>query len=371
MNEIQIIRFILKVLSIVAVYQVILLISNLLKNNEGDTRKSYLLFMFVSFACFIAGNCIFFYTSFRLKYQVGHMLNLTIFLTAPLLYLLYKARVSQQPLSGVKILVHFIPFIIVFTFIGFNIFIRKIPTYPYNKYGIALLSTLFIQGAYYMIKILREHTLIIKNTINSKDISVNTNYRQLYLLFATAMVFQFIIFLVCKVFIIQKLCVMLTSIFFLISFLLVNKIILVSMSTSTTFIRTRYRNSMIKEDYKEECLQSIQRALEDDKVFMDPLLSLDRLSKKLLIPKNILSQIINEHFGVNFNDLINKYRVNEAKRLISSIRNDYSILQVAYEVGFNSKSTFNTAFKRYTGTTPSQYTNANKSIIREVRTSLS
>ena len=73
-----------------------------------------------------------------------------------------------------------------------------------------------------------------------------------------------------------------------------------------------------------------------------------------------MSRIINEQFGQSYNDLINQYRISEAqKRLVALADKDKTVLEIMYECGFYSKSVFNTAFKKFTGTTPSQFRKEN------------
>ncbi|QJD80384.1 helix-turn-helix domain-containing protein [Spirosoma rhododendri] len=97
-----------------------------------------------------------------------------------------------------------------------------------------------------------------------------------------------------------------------------------------------------------------------DRVFTDPDLDLPRLATQMSLSINDLSYLINEGYGVNFFGLVNGLRVDEAKRLLLSPRHRHlSILGVAYEVGFSSKTTFYTAFKKYTGQTPSAFVKAN------------
>nr|WP_247666498.1 helix-turn-helix domain-containing protein [Aquimarina sp. MMG015] len=68
------------------------------------------------------------------------------------------------------------------------------------------------------------------------------------------------------------------------------------------------------------------------------------------------SQIINEHFNLNFFELINKYRIEEAKELLKGEKHKkFNIIDIAYEVGFNNKVTFNKSFKKYNNITPSEY----------------
>ena len=97
-------------------------------------------------------------------------------------------------------------------------------------------------------------------------------------------------------------------------------------------------------------------AMGKDKLYQEPELSLQNLADKLLYPSYQVSQAINEGMEKNFYDLINGYRVEEAKRLLLDEKSrNYTILSVGFEAGFNSKTTFNTVFKKFTGLTPSEY----------------
>ncbi len=74
------------------------------------------------------------------------------------------------------------------------------------------------------------------------------------------------------------------------------------------------------------------------------------------MPSYQLSQVINIGFQQNYYDLINSLRIAEAKRMISTpSTQNLKIIAIAYDVGFNSKSTFNAAFKKHAGMTPTQY----------------
>ena len=80
------------------------------------------------------------------------------------------------------------------------------------------------------------------------------------------------------------------------------------------------------------------------------------LSKKLRVHYNILSRVINEKFHLGYNDFINKYRIDEAKlKLSDPEQKNRTILEILYDCGFNSKSVFNTTFKKFTGKTPSAF----------------
>jgi AraC-like DNA-binding protein len=68
-----------------------------------------------------------------------------------------------------------------------------------------------------------------------------------------------------------------------------------------------------------------------------------------------ISQAINQHFGLNFREYINRLRIEESIKLIRNNNDSLIIKEIYYEVGFNSKSVFNSAFKRFTGATPTKY----------------
>ncbi len=121
----------------------------------------------------------------------------------------------------------------------------------------------------------------------------------------------------------------------------------------------KYKSSGLTEEniasYKERLLQY----LEKEKNYLNSDLCLRDIAKDLHIPSHQLSQVINTGTSGNFYDLINSYRIQEAKQqLTDPNKQDLSILDIAYEVGFNSKSAFNNAFKRYTNMTPTQYKNS-------------
>jgi len=96
--------------------------------------------------------------------------------------------------------------------------------------------------------------------------------------------------------------------------------------------------------------------MDKDKLYQETELTLQDLADKIQYPSYLVSQAINEGLNKNFYDLINGYRVEEAKRLLLDPKNsNYTILSVGFEAGFNSKTTFNTVFKKFTGQTPTDY----------------
>jgi AraC-like DNA-binding protein len=100
----------------------------------------------------------------------------------------------------------------------------------------------------------------------------------------------------------------------------------------------------------------LRRFMATEKPYLEPDLTLAGLATALSLPARQLSRLINRTFRQNFSDFINSYRVDEAKsRLLGSTSRGESVLDLLYAVGFNSKSSFNAAFKRHTGLTPTEY----------------
>ena len=97
----------------------------------------------------------------------------------------------------------------------------------------------------------------------------------------------------------------------------------------------------------------ITAALNTDRLYADSDLSLRDLSDVTGATKNHISETLSQHLEVNFFDFVNRCRVDEAKRLL--VETDETVLAIGYEVGFNSRSTFNEAFKKHGGSTPSAY----------------
>lgn len=106
----------------------------------------------------------------------------------------------------------------------------------------------------------------------------------------------------------------------------------------------------------ESLRKQLNTYLENEKPYLNSNLTLNDLAGQLKISGRQLSTIINIELGKTFFDLINAYRIEEAKKMIKESEDvKMTISEVMYQVGFNSKSSFNTAFKKYTGLTPSEY----------------
>lgn len=120
----------------------------------------------------------------------------------------------------------------------------------------------------------------------------------------------------------------------------------------------KYERSSLTAADKERFLKKLLRYMEEEKPYLEPSVSLNTLARKIGMSYRDLSQIINECLGQNFFDFINKYRIEESKFFLSDVSGDKkNILEILFDVGFNSKATFNRAFKKHEGVSPSKFRN--------------
>nr|WP_298930261.1 helix-turn-helix transcriptional regulator [uncultured Erythrobacter sp.] len=115
----------------------------------------------------------------------------------------------------------------------------------------------------------------------------------------------------------------------------------------------KYSRSALSKDLAERLSGRIEAAMSDDQLYLDPNLSLQKLSRHVGALPNQVSQVLNEEIGATFFDYVARWRVNAARPLI--VASQASVLSISLDVGFNSRSTFYKAFKRETGMTPKAF----------------
>lgn len=112
------------------------------------------------------------------------------------------------------------------------------------------------------------------------------------------------------------------------------------------------------ESWMENWKAKIDHLMDVEQVYLEPELTLTELAKKAGTNASVLSKVINKTYGLNFSDYVNKYRVDQVIRLMNGPEyQNFTLLTLAYQAGFNSKSTFNRAFKKATGMIPKAYLN--------------
>ncbi|MEZ5147013.1 MAG: helix-turn-helix domain-containing protein [Bacteroidales bacterium] len=120
----------------------------------------------------------------------------------------------------------------------------------------------------------------------------------------------------------------------------------------------KYSSSGLSEDGADLARTKLINFMDQEKPYLISDLTLDKLSEMVHIPAHHISQVINDKLDKNFYEFVNHYRVKEVKRLIEENHGEkYTLLSIAHDSGFNSKSTFNSIFKKYTHLTPKEYMN--------------
>lgn len=120
--------------------------------------------------------------------------------------------------------------------------------------------------------------------------------------------------------------------------------------------KDKYQRSSLTQTQAASIFQRIRSAMEQDNLYRNSELTLPLLAEAVSAPPYHISQVLGELAGQNFYDFINGYRIEEAKRLLTDpTKRHYTILAIAFEAGFNSKTTFNKVFKTVTGQTPTEY----------------
>ncbi|WP_298514601.1 AraC family transcriptional regulator [uncultured Kordia sp.] len=117
----------------------------------------------------------------------------------------------------------------------------------------------------------------------------------------------------------------------------------------------KYQNNGLSSSIAVEMKEKLISLMEADKLFLDSSLTLDELSAQLNMSRHHTSQLINEHFQVNFFEFVNNYRINEAIRLLQDKQNDLNINEIIYAAGFNNRTSFYNAFRKKTGISPKSY----------------
>ena len=106
----------------------------------------------------------------------------------------------------------------------------------------------------------------------------------------------------------------------------------------------------------ESTVAALKKAMEEERLFLDPELSLDKLVAHLGIDQKTVSHVLNQHLQQSFNHFVNSYRINEVKqRLREQVDEHLTLTGIAFECGFNSQATFQRTFKQFTQMTPRAY----------------
>jgi len=320
-----------------------------------------------------------FYKNFHLEHpNLFEMIGLSRFLTAPLLYIsiLYFTSINKK--FNKKILWHFLTFAFFLLFRLLFFITGKNIEFSYETGRIVffiLQITLPLQSLIYWVLSFIKLQKHIKNLC---QISSSTEKNDLIwlkyflLILALIIVVWFNLVFFSLEYLIQFTpFIYLLSVFFLAYFSLQQKEIFDFSKSelnelSSIQIYKKDSPKRVSGNRLNELDEKLRTLTESEKVYLENDLSLPKLAKRLEASCNETSFVINELYEDNFYNFINKYRIEEAKKLLLSEKyNQLNVLGIAYESGFNSKTTFNTTFKKYTGMSPTEFVKANAIMIKK------
>jgi AraC-like DNA-binding protein len=320
-----------------------------------------------------------FHTNFHLKHPNWfEAIGLSRFLTAPFLYISIQCFTSLSNKIHPKDVLHFLPFILFFIFrtpffvtgknIEFDEEERKIVFF-------ILRTALPLQILIYWIlsfATLQKHLKNIKqfsSSIEKNDLL----WLKYFFLILLVIVFAWfnLLFFGLKNLIDLTPFLYLSSVFFLAYFSLQQREIFDFSQNelnelSSIKIYKKENSKRVSKSRLTELDEKLKILLHSEKLYLDNDLSLPKLAKKIEATSNETSFLINELYQENFYNFINKHRIEEAKMLLLSEKySQLNILGIAYESGFNSKTTFNTTFKKYVGMSPTEFVKSNIPLIKK------
>ena len=314
-----------------------------------------------------------FHQRFYLKHpNLFEMIGLTRFLTAPLLYLsiFYFTAINKK--FEKKILWHFLPFLIFLVFrLPFFINGKNIEfSYETGRIVFFVLRiALPLQAVVYWLLCfikLKKHLKSL-HQISSSPEKIDLIWLKYFILILLLIIIVWLnlIFFNLESLIEFTPIIYLFSVFFLAYFSLQQKEIfdfskrdLAELSSIPLYKKDIPKR--VSENRLNELDEKLRTLVSIEKVYLENDLNLPKLSQKMDASCNETSFLINELYQDNFYNFINKYRIEEAKRLLLSEKyNQLNVLGIAYESGFNSKTTFNTTFKKYTGVSPTEFVKSN------------
>lgn len=299
------------------------------------------------------------------------------------LYLYASKLVSKQNRFNKKTLLHLLPFaafnlyLLVASFfpdIAHEIRIENVHTNMHHPllFQLFLIITL-LSGPFYFILTLRlfkKHDINIFNNFSSID-TINLEWlRKLVIIFGVIWTVLIIITVIHHIFNLFSMVFCTDSLFLTLSvfviligyFGLKQKVIFENELEEPLVLeeeKLKYSGSTLKDDEASEYAEKLIEYMRLEKPYLNPDLTLTKLASDIDISTHHLSQIINEQFKLNFFEYINQFRVEEVKsKIIDPKFENYSLLGIAFDSGFNSKSSFNRIFKKFTNQTPSQFKSA-------------
>ena len=348
----------------------------LFTNRKGKSISNKLLaFLFLFFGLWVwdVYALLFMYESYP---QLAYIFNNLLWLIGPCLLLYTYSIIFKDFTLRMKHLVHLIPYILIFIITLFTYHLKPLEykqiylEHAMNDRSILIWGSsaiILIHVLVYIIVAFRsisKYQYILSNMISNAD-KIRLSWLKFMLIGTFVIFFSLISFVVNQYFRwagnipLELIYILVTLLFLFITSTLFKSLkqpeIFSGIHVEEINISSKNEIVGLTEEEISTTTTLLNNYMESDKPYLEPNLSLSDLAEKLNVNSRTLSQIINNKLGLRFFDFINKYRVLEATHMIKDPPDPkMTILEIMYQTGFNSKSSFNTAFKKFTGMTPSE-----------------
>ena len=343
-----------------AIFQSLLLSLFFWINKRGFRISNRILAMsLLAFGLLIFGTMPGASYQFQHYYKLAFVLRRAAFLIAPLFYFYIKSITDKRFQFRLIDSLHFIPFMATLIFSLYQGFVEGIWYITFTEEYYLHTSAIVIHNLIYLWfanRHLKKSGFSIKQLIQESDYAHHKLLKFIIIGFSVFWLVNFQNLFIFKVLKIYSWCPYGGSVYCLIPFLFLN-ILALSVLIKPDLV-TKYKNGidLLGQPRQDRYHQKLTNLMENRKLYLNPDLSMHDLSEELSISVKHLSCLINQSFHVNFYDFINQYRIEDSKKLLrESLQSKTTILEIAYQTGFNSKSTFNSAFKKMTGMTPSEF----------------
>lgn len=370
------------VLSIIILCQLSLLVLFLLSINRGRKLSNRLLAgVFVLLIINLLDGVVTYYGTYTRFPAFAHLEDGFVFLLGPVIYFYTRSVVYRDFHLARKHLVHAIPFFVITLLyqvyyhwqteeyqrmIQEAIVAQKLPP---QFYASALVIYLHI-GSYifFSFRELSRYRTKIREKFSSID-KINLDWLGYLLSSMMAIVVLSLIYTIMPAVGLKEYFRFGLALVFLVMFIFINGVVWKGLRQPELFAGLDQEPEIPEKKYKDQLTEaelrlireSLTKAMEDRREYLNPDLTLDNLAERLGYPSRKVSQVMNDSFNQNFFDFINTYRIREAERMLRESPDPrLTVLEVMYACGFNSKSSFNTIFKNKTGLTPSAYRTASK-----------
>lgn len=283
------------------------------------------------------GKTVFFFFNPQLSSVYIHIGLTACLAIGPLLYLYIRSEVTDKKTFSILDSIHFIPLVagIIIPFFA--------PYHESRSLWVKLVEMIYIQWFFYIVLSGFKIRPMLKNKHENQDklwiFSVWGGVAFIWLTYFTndftsyitgALSFSFVVYLMVIVIFIQK------------------------SNNKSKRVEKSIHNTKIESEEANVFLEKIDSHMKDERPYRNADLTMPMLAKALKVSPHYFSKIINDHYGKNFSQFINNYRIEEAKNMLVNTE-EITVEAIAYECGFNSLSTFYTTFKKFTDQTPAAY----------------